>query len=353
MNDLKNLKYKIPQPLKEVTGSIASCIYQSDFCQYSSTDIATALVVACMENKSIEAVSNAPNGDTVLWRIKKGITIDGIKRLVNSQKPAKGMHITLIFDGHDKMFYGDKRTPGVVGTKPKNGSHRAFKYLAAYTTSEPHAVVDVLPLTDGSTTEPALQMVTEMASRYHIDMVIMDGEFYKAELIAELSRRKMDWACRRTNTGNIRELGVSYGNPLWYAQIVKRGDGTTINLGYWLYRYKGKDGDFYLASSIKTSPRKLRKIYKTRWSIETGFREINDVMAKTTTTDLLIRLFLYVVSCIIYNLWMKIRFRFSSVTIRLYDFVERCISNVRAQVIESRDLMNNMRKRFIRLRFFV
>ena len=265
------------------------------------------------------------------------------------QMPPKGSHLTILIDRHDDMYYG-KETNGVVGTKPKNGSHMAFKYFAAYATSSPNSVVDVMPLFDGSTSGPALSMIEGLSGDYMIDLVIMDGEFYNAELIDWLSSHKIPFICRRTNTGNIRELDILYDEPFLYETIVKRGNDTTINLRYWLYRYKDKDGDYYLVSSVKTTPKALKKMYKTRWNIETGFREINGVKAKTTTPDLIVRLFLYVAACIIYNLWMKVRLRFSLLTIRMYDFVDRLLWFLKGVLLRGTDIRNNIRRRIVVLR---
>ncbi len=94
-----------------------------------------------------------------------------------------------------------------------------------------------------------------------------------------------------------------------------------VQRSYWIYRYKGKDDDFFLVSDTKKNPKKIRKMYRTRWEIETGFREVNRVNIKTTTRDFMGRLFFYIVSCIIYNLWQRIRFRCNLFVIRLNDFV--------------------------------
>ena len=54
---------------------------------------------------------------------------------------------------------------------------------------------------------------------------------------------------------------------------------------------------------MRNGAKEIRKLYKTRWHIETGFREINRVEIKTTTRGFLVRLFFYIVSCVVYNLW--------------------------------------------------
>lgn len=349
MNEKTNLKYKIPQPLKEVTRSIASCIYQSEFCQYSSLDIASAMVISAAENKSLEAIAKSPNSDTVFWRIYKGVTFEKLEQLVKTQKPPKGTHIKILIDGHDKMFHG-KDTLALVGTKPKDGASKSFKYMAAFSTTQPKGMIAIREMFDGSVTKDAMDLVEELRKDYIIDVVVMDGEFYKAELVEYLSDRKIHFVVKRTNTGNIRALNVRYGKPYLYEQDVKRADGKVIHLKYWIYKYKGKAGDFFLVSDMEKNPNKIRKIFRTRWEIETGFREVNRVEIKTTTRDFLVRLFFYIISCIVYNLWQKIRFRYSMVTVKFDEVIEAVKRFVKEIILKPTDILGMRRRRYINLR---
>lgn len=349
MNSKMNLEYKIPYPLKEIIKDIASCIYESDLCQYSSADIATAMVISAIENKSLNSVAKSPDSDTEFWRIYKGITPRNLERLAKTQKPPKGSHIRILVDGHDKMF-GGKDALGRVGTKPKNGTSWSFKYLVAFTTNNPKRVIAIRELFDGSVANDTMELINELSKDYIIDIVIMDGEFYKAELIAYLSDVGIHYVVRRTNTENIRELGVRYSEPYFYRTEVERVDGKIVHLNYWIYRYKGKDGDFFLISDMKKNPKKIRKMYRTRWEIETGFREINRIEIKTTTRDFLVRLFFYTVSCIVYNLWQKIRFRCNLFVIKLEDIVDQLKIFFKELMLSSIDIIGRMRCRYVRLK---
>lgn len=350
MKKLKNPKYIIPTPLKGIVEDLSKCIYNSPLCEYSSTDIATTIVASAIQNRSIDEISVSPNPDTVFWRIYKGIDIGGLNRLVKTQRPPKESHIVILLDGHDKMFYGTDAL-GIVGTKPKDGSHRAFKYLAAFSVSNPKGIIAIEELFDGSVTKDAQNLIKELEKDYIIDLVIMDGEFYKAEFIKYLIDAKINFVTRRTDTGNIRKLDIPYNKPYLYKTDVERPNRRTITLSYWLYRYKGKDGDFYLASNMHRSAKEMRKHYKTRWNIETGFREVNRVEIKTTTKDFLVRLFFYVVSCIIYNMWQKIRFRYSIFTVRFDEIIANVKEYIRVSLFDAVDIMMCRRLHHIRLRF--
>lgn len=171
---IENLHYIVPTPLKEVIGSVRNCIYDSPFCTYSSTDIATAIVTSAIQNKSQNGIAKSPDSDTVFHRIYDGLTFDALKLLVNKQRPPKGTHIIILIDGHDKMF-GGKDTLGLVGTKPKQGSSKAFKYLVAFSNGKPKGIINIREMFDGSVTNDTMDLVQELQKDYVIDWVIMDG----------------------------------------------------------------------------------------------------------------------------------------------------------------------------------
>jgi len=344
-----NPTYIIPTPLKEVIGSVRTCLYQSEFCTYGSADIATALVTAAVQNKSLNGVSKRPDSDTDFWRIYKGLTIDALKLLVMTQRPPKGAHITILVDGHDKMKCG-KDALGLVGTKPKCGTSLAFKYLVAFSNGERKGIIDVREMFDGSVTNDAMELVQELEKDYIIDWIIMDGEFYKAELIGYLINAKIPFITKRTNTGNIRELGIKYGRPYLYKTDVVRPDGRVIHLQYWMYKYRGRNGDFFLISNVKNGSKTVRKLFKTRWNIETGFREVNRVGIRTTTRDFLMQLFFYIVSCMVYNVWQKIRFRYGTSTVRLDDVIDCVKRYIKQLVLSATDILGFHRNHHIRLR---
>ena len=339
----------IPTPLKEVIGSVSNCMYQSEFCSYSNTDVATAMVAAAIQNKSLNAISRSPNSDTDFWRMYNGLTIKNLEPLIKTQRPPKGTHIKLLLDGHNNGFYG-KDALGIVRTKSKMGTNKAFGYLVAFANADPKGVIAIEELFDGSVTNDSRDMVEELRKDYPIDLLLADGEFYKAEFVGYLCTGKIPFIMRRTNTGNIRELGIKYSEPYLYKTDVKRKDGPVIHLMYWIYRYKGKDGDFYLISNMKKNPKIIRKLFKERWCIETGFREIGRVEIKTTTRDFLIRLFFYIVSCMVYNIWQKIRFRYSIFTVELDDIIDCIKRYIKELMLSASDILAVWRKRCIRLR---
>ena len=51
---------------------------------------------------------------------------------------------------------------------------------------------------------------------------------------------------------------------------------------------------------------RLFKAYGRRWGIETSYRVTNNFRAKTTSKDYLVRLFYWLYSVLLYNIWIMI-----------------------------------------------
>jgi len=67
------------------------------------------------------------------------------------------------------------------------------------------------------------------------------------------------------------------------------------------------------------NPESYIKLYKKRWNIETRFRILKDVIIKTKSTSPKVRLFLFIIRCIIHNLWIKIRNNeYESISLKLF-----------------------------------
>ncbi len=65
----------------------------------------------------------------------------------------------------------------------------------------------------------------------------------------------------------------------------------------------------------------LYEMYGKRWGIETGYRNLeHDFKPRTTTTNYNIRLFYFLFSCCLYNLWVLVNI---CVSLRIYGRIKR------------------------------
>ena len=70
------------------------------------------------------------------------------------------------------------------------------------------------------------------------------------------------------------------------------------------YNYKDKKYDWIFATNIKLkSAEAYVKRYKKRWGIETIYRVTDKIRIYTTSTKAVIRFFLFMITCFVYNIW--------------------------------------------------
>ncbi len=74
-------------------------------------------------------------------------------------------------------------------------------------------------------------------------------------------------------------------------------------------KYEGKKFDWIFATDLNLkSANKFVRTYKKRWGIETIFRIADDIRIYTTSTNPLIRYFLFMFTCFVYNIWKFFQF---------------------------------------------
>ena len=68
--------------------------------------------------------------------------------------------------------------------------------------------------------------------------------------------------------------------------------------------YDGKKYDWIFATNLKKNKAEFYvKLYKKRWGIETIYRVTDDIRIYTTSTNSIIRYFLFMFTCLVYNIW--------------------------------------------------
>jgi hypothetical protein len=317
-----NVKDKIEYLKRELVEVLKQAIYISPMCRYSVEDIGESLLLAALRKESLNDVAKSPDSDTVFWRIKNAITGDIVRSMIRRLRPAVEGMVKLAVDGHDDPSYvaDPKGTVGVVGTKPKAGTHYAYKFLVFKIISgKKEYIVDVVQLFNGSMTDPTILALEELRKIYDIGLVVMDGEFHSTKLLEYLENdAKIDYICRRPSCEALDNLDLKYNTPYRYSELLPLMPErqNPLEIDYYVYKFegrknkKGESKDFYLASNMDMSGKKLRKLFRHRWKIETFFREANRVKIRTSTKNPLLRVFFYAISCALYNIWIKIRDKF-------------------------------------------
>lgn len=196
------------------------------------------------------------------------------------------------------MFYGDKESEMVNGTREKDGSSYAYQYLTASILVDGKRLTVVL--TPIKSREHLLLYVEDALNRIRnmgieVRYLLFDGGFSSLSLPRLLEGRGCAYAMRFTPNSVTKEMGLRDGEWSLYPcaapfKIVRVDDPET-----------GKS--YLFATNMACRPKRVLRRYKRRWGVETAYREHNVFLAKTTSRDYTVRLLYYAVAICIYNAW--------------------------------------------------
>ena len=282
---------------------------------YRKRDLIELTLHAAVMNSFAEGTANTlrlqgdmPTSETLLDYIKS-MTCD--EMLVNAeaqivscveQLRMKGLRfkdVAVAFDWHDQPYYG-KPMPGMVGTKPKRGTCYAFSFLtASILTAGRRLVLCIVPLTSRESLPTLVVALIERIQRYveRIRYVAFDNGFQSSELIEELQRRRISFILPLRDTAKLKR------RRRWM-RYAKRFNYTTQGVTVDVVEAEDTKGQYFLATNIAASPKRLLRMYKRRWGIETSYRKIREFLPKTTSRSWVVRIFNFIFACLLYDAWV-------------------------------------------------
>ena len=213
--------------------------------------------------------------------------------------------VAVAFDWHDQPYYG-KPVPGMVGTQPKRGTCYAFSFLtASILTPRRRLVLCITPLTSrGSLPALVLALIKRIQRRVgRIGYVVFDNGFQDSGLVEELQRRGVPFILPLRNTVKLKRRWrwMSYARRFTY-----RTKGVEVDV---VEAQDAKGRRYFLATNMTASPKRILRLYKRRWGIETSYRKIGEFLPKTTSRSWVVRVFYFIFACLIYNAWIVLNAR--------------------------------------------
>jgi len=218
----------------------------------------------------------------------------------------------------------------VVGTEPKGSAYYAHQYmtLESINTDEQYALSfhPKLPLKQKEEILDNLIEWAEEDSGGKIATLFMDGGFYTTETIRKCMKRKKHYVIRAPKNEKTKPI-IEKCSGLWcYIErdfIVGDGeDSEKTNLvvvdtealknrGHDLSLREKRERYYTFITDMLPSENQntldfcidLAKDYGKRWGIETGYRDKIEFRGFTHSLSYSVRLFLFLLSVILYNLW--------------------------------------------------
>lgn len=228
--------------------------------------------------------------------------------------------LVIAIDEHRTPFYGDKKTEGVTGGVKKNGSKYAYSYASAIIVHHrKRYTVGLVPLFRGDKPhQVVMRLVEQMVSRgLKIRGIVLDSAYDSGETLLFLQQIKAAYTIplRRKGNKNNRRNEL-WERPLgevtqasWTTEQSRKEVTTQVQVwrgpnsqGVRVYAFGGWDEKEARTQSERGQL--ARRWYRKRFGIETGYRQMNEIKAKTTKKDVIYRLLLIGVALLIRQVWV-------------------------------------------------
>lgn len=223
-------------------------------------------------------------------------------------------------DTHDRPFYGDPTTPGVVGGAKKQGTKYFFRYASAVLLHRRRRyTVGLVPVLGRVKPHDVVRAVLDRveACGLRVRGVALDAGFDGGETIHLLQARGLDYAIRLGRKGKTGRGGCfawdsgTVGRVSWTTERTGRAVSTDVvvwrhrgHLGLRAYAFAGWGARAAVGESWRA--RTARRKYRERFGVETSYRQKNQALGWTTSTDPRYRLLLEGVAHLIRQVWVRL-----------------------------------------------
>jgi hypothetical protein len=295
--------------------------------QITSTLITAALSLAFV-NESCQS-SGVVSKSQVIYRKLDGKTIGEVQayyRTVTMQflkmlkLYSRNRRFLLSFDPTEEAFYGDvskaKDQLYLHQGSIARGSEYYYEYLTVTITciGQMNYILDGMMIPMGCYLEDVVYEITKfLLDHLPVETVLFDRGFDSWGVVYKLQQLPVTYLIFWKKQGDWYKEALDKLKDGEYTTIVHPG---TYNRGKTTYHvcsrfvlikqleYEGKTYDWLFATNLdKNTATSYVKRYKKRWAIETIFRVTDDIRIYTTSTCVLIRYFLFMFTCLVYNIW--------------------------------------------------
>lgn len=259
--------------------------------------------------------ANLPDPDA----LADGLT-DALHRVLAFSRRDRRRRWVVGIDTHDRPFYGDRRTAGVVGGPAKAGTKYFVRYASAVLLHRHRRYTVALIPVLGRVRPPDVvaAVLDRVAARgVRVRGVALDAAFDGGETIHLLQTRRVDYVIRLGRKGRTGRGGCfgwrpgAVGRVSWVTERTGRAVGTDVVV--WRHRGHAEVRAYAFggwgsvpAVAAVWRARTARRRYRERFGIETSYRQKNQALGWTTSTDMRYRLLLEGVAHLVRQVWVRL-----------------------------------------------
>ena len=271
-----------------------------------------------------------PNGDTVLYHLNKFDSVselldifekisdnlfDYVRKNYNVLNNSRRLDIA--FDIHDMDYWGEDNR-FTVGGKKENGTTEFFKFLtASIVVAGIRFIIGATPILPGQNIPKLLdKMLRRIRNKIRIDTAYLDRGFNSIDFINVLNNNKARFLMPVDKWPTVESYmfkdPMNCKDALVYNDFVIGNKKRNVKVN--LVIVKDKPGEFgekhpFICNFPVAEPMAMRlyDMYGKRWGIESCYRLLDtNLRPRTTSNNYNIRLFYFLFSCHLYNLWVLI-----------------------------------------------
>jgi hypothetical protein len=230
-------------------------------------------------------------------------------------------------DLHQRCFYGKKSTKGCTRGKSKKGTKKFFTYATlALLSPQGRFTLGLVPVYPKMLLQNIVSQLLGQAQQagLRIDYLMLDREFGSAEVIGLLQRKGLRFLIAAQKHGKKKETGnrrffeadcpvgwyaYAWTTPrrVWDFKEKKRKEKgkLTVEVEVCVASGNGKKPRWvYYCGGMRTwSAAEVKKAYRRRFGIETGYRQLGECLARTSSRDRKVRLLLVGIALVVLNVW--------------------------------------------------
>ena len=267
-----------------------------------------------------EEKGSCPNADTLLYHLKKYSSIKELQRAYETlfeiiwemTRRANVFDIRkrvdVAIDYTEWFYYGNRKAPMIVGKMPERGTDKCYKFITInIVDSGKRFTLLALPKSALDSTEKLLtKLIFYARKRVKINKIYLDRGFFDSKSISVLNGFGLKWLIPgQMNYAIRRAMELSPAPSVITGFQMK-------NSRFNLIIAKDKNGEkrvfatnIHFESTDVNLLERLFLLYSKRWGIETSYRvKKHSFRAKTTSKNYHIRLFYFLFSVLMYNLWI-------------------------------------------------
>jgi len=237
----------------------------------------------------------------IVWEMTRKINLFDIRK-----------HYDVAIDYTEWYFYGDRGAPMVVGKEPERGTSKCYKFATINVVeSGKRFTLLALPVGSFDTKEQILRkLLSYVLERIKIRRLFVDRGFCDSNAIKVFNSLHLKYLMPATKISTVRDVLEITPAP----RIITDFEMKDVTFNLVIIEEELENGtkekrafatnEEYNENDVNLAER-LFDLYGKRWGIETSYRvKKHSYLPKTTSKNYMIRLFYFMFSVLLYNLWI-------------------------------------------------